>query len=62
MIKRKRDEDGQAYAERLRANGIRLVLYVDPDWVPVDGDAFDAVHDALQFAEIPCYLVKRETV
>lgn len=38
----------------------RIIINVDPAFVPVDGDAFAAVLAALEHFEIPCTLERIE--
>lgn len=35
---------------------VRILVEVPQDWKPIDGTPFDAVRDALDFAEVPAWL------
>jgi hypothetical protein len=37
---------------------MRLTILVDKDWRPVEGDGYDAVLAALDFAEVPARIIE----
>jgi|SRR5215472_13187452 len=43
-----------------RGHSRLVVVATDPDWRPTEGDFFDSVVAALQFAEVPARVVEHE--
>lgn len=54
------DADAGATATTPETKAKEIVVRVDPDYVPEEGDAFEAVQAALEFFSIPTTLVERD--